>query len=123
MGTLIHIAGDGEPRLKSTPKGFMAHTISRQPICQSIDDESGITNTAAVQRTLVIFLKEPHPGRVKTRLGRDIGMTAAAWWFRHQSTRLIRRLGGDRRWQTVLAVSPDHEGLASRVWPSRLPRC
>ena len=75
-----------------------------------------------MQRTLVIFLKEPRPGRVKTRLGREIGMTTAAWWFRHQAARLIRRLGGDRRWQTVLAVSPDHEGLASRVWPAALPR-
>ncbi|HSF96810.1 MAG TPA: TIGR04282 family arsenosugar biosynthesis glycosyltransferase [Thermohalobaculum sp.] len=72
--------------------------------------------------TLVIFLKEPRPGRVKTRLGRDIGMTAAAWWFRHQTARLIRRLGRDRRWRTVLAVSPDAEGLASRVWPLDLPR-
>ena len=71
---------------------------------------------------LFIMLKEPHPGRVKTRLGRDIGMTAAAWWFRHQSGRLIRRLGRDPRWQTVLAVSPDNEGLASRVWPRHLPR-
>ncbi len=71
---------------------------------------------------LFIMLKEPHPGRVKTRLGRDIGMTAAAWWFRHQSGRLIRRLGRDPRWQTVLAVAPDNEGLASRVWPHHLPR-
>jgi hypothetical protein len=75
-----------------------------------------------VQRTLVIFLKEPRPGRVKTRLGRDIGMTGAAWWFRHQAARLIRRLGRDPRWRTVLAVSPGREGLASRVWPARLPR-
>jgi hypothetical protein len=75
-----------------------------------------------VRQTLVIFLKEPRPGRVKTRLGREIGMTGAAWWFRHQSARLTRRLGGDRRWRTVLAVSPDHEGLASRVWPAHLPR-
>jgi len=75
-----------------------------------------------VQRTLVIFLKEPRPGRVKTRLGREIGMTAAAWWFRHQSRRLIRRLGADRRWRTVLAVSPDREGMASRVWPANLSR-
>lgn len=71
-----------------------------------------------MQRTLVIFVKEPRPGRVKTRLGRDMGMTGAAWWFRHQSARLIRRLGRDRRWRTVLAVSPDREGLASRVWPA-----
>jgi rSAM/selenodomain-associated transferase 1 len=75
-----------------------------------------------VQRTLVIFLKEPRPGRVKTRLGREIGMVGAAWWFRHQSARLIRRLGRDPRWRTVLAVSPGREGLASRVWPARLPR-
>lgn len=71
---------------------------------------------------LFIMVKEPRPGRVKTRLGRDIGMTAAAWWFRHQSGRLIRRLGRDPRWQTVLAVSPDHAGLASRIWPWHLPR-
>ena len=37
------------------------------------------------------MLKEPRPGRVKTRLGRDIGMVEAAWWFRHQTARLIRR--------------------------------
>lgn len=72
--------------------------------------------------TLVIFLKEPHPGRVKTRLGRGIGMTGAAWWFRHSAARLIRRVGRDRRWQTVLAVSPDAEGAWSRVWPAILPR-
>ena len=71
---------------------------------------------------LFIMLKEPRPGRVKTRLGRDIGMTAAAWWFRHQSGSLILRLGCDPRWQTVLAVAPDREGLASRVWPRHLPR-
>lgn len=75
-----------------------------------------------MQRTLVIFLKEPRPGRVKTRLGREIGMADAAWWFRHQSARLIRRLGADRRWRTVLAVSPDREGLSSRIWPAHLPR-
>ncbi len=75
-----------------------------------------------MQRTLVIFLKEPRPGRVKTRLGRDIGMVEAAWWFRHQAARLIRRLRRDRRWRTVLAVSPGREGLASRVWPAHLPR-
>ncbi len=75
-----------------------------------------------MQRTLFIFLKEPRPGRVKTRLGREIGMIEAAWWFRHQAARLIRCMGRDPRWRTVLAVSPDRDGLASRVWPARLPR-
>ncbi|WP_132861858.1 TIGR04282 family arsenosugar biosynthesis glycosyltransferase [Shimia isoporae] len=67
------------------------------------------------------MVKEPHPGRVKTRLGRDIGLTAAAWWFRHQSASLIRRLR-DPRWELTLAVSPDVEGLESRVWPQDVPR-
>lgn len=67
------------------------------------------------------MVKEPHPGRVKTRLGRDIGMVGAAWWFRHQTRSLIRRLR-DPRWQVVLAVSPDREGVLSRVWPADLPR-
>lgn len=74
-----------------------------------------------MQRTLVIMVKEPRPGRVKTRLGRDIGLVEAAWWFRHQTRSLIRRLR-DPRWQIVLAVSPDREGLNSCVWPADLPR-
>ncbi|MEP3295720.1 MAG: TIGR04282 family arsenosugar biosynthesis glycosyltransferase [Pseudoruegeria sp.] len=71
--------------------------------------------------TLVIMVKEPHPGRVKTRLGKDIGLTTSAWWFRHQTKRLLRRIQ-DPRWDTVLAVSPETEGLQSRIWPAHLPR-
>ena len=71
--------------------------------------------------TLVVMLKEPRPGRVKTRLGRAIGMVPAAWWFRHQTHRLLLRLQ-DPRWHLVLAVSPDVEGMRSRIWPAHLPR-
>ncbi len=71
--------------------------------------------------TLVVMVKEPRPGRVKTRLGRDIGMVSAAWWFRHQVSALLRRLR-DPRWQIVLAVTPDAKGLTSRVWPRDLLR-
>ncbi len=74
-----------------------------------------------IRPRLVVMLKEPRAGRVKTRLGRDIGMTTAAWWFRHQARSLLRRLD-DPRWQMVLAVSPDREGLTSRVWPGHLGR-
>ena len=69
---------------------------------------------------LVIMLKEPRPGRVKTRLGRDIGMTGAAWWFRHQTAHLLRQMQ-DPRWQLILATAPDR-ATASPVWPAHLPR-
>lgn len=72
-------------------------------------------------RHLVVMLKEPVAGRVKTRLGRDIGMTQAAWWFRHQTRALLRRLD-DPRWHLWLAVSPDRAGMQSRFWPAHLPK-
>jgi len=71
--------------------------------------------------TLVVMVKEPRPGRVKTRLGAGLGMTHAAWWFRHQSARLLRNVQ-DPRWGILLAVSPDIQGMTSRVWPAHLPR-
>ncbi|MBL4873643.1 MAG: TIGR04282 family arsenosugar biosynthesis glycosyltransferase [Rhodobacteraceae bacterium] len=68
------------------------------------------------------MVKEPQAGRVKTRLGRDIGMTNAAWWFRHQTKRLIRDVGTDPQWQLRLSVSPAPNALHSRAWPVEIPR-
>ncbi|WP_323776042.1 TIGR04282 family arsenosugar biosynthesis glycosyltransferase [Leisingera sp.] len=73
-----------------------------------------------MKRTLIIMVKEPRPGRVKTRLARDIGVIPATWWFRHQSARLMRRLR-DPRWRIVLAAAPDI-AVNSKVWPADLPR-
>lgn len=61
------------------------------------------------------MLKQPRAGRVKTRLGQDIGMVRAAWWFRHQTRQLIRRLH-DPRWHLVLAIAPD-AALHTRSFP------
>jgi hypothetical protein len=73
-----------------------------------------------MRATVILFLKEPRPGRVKTRLGRGIGMVAAAWWFRHRAAATIRALR-DPRWRLALAVAPD--GAAhSPVWPKDLPQ-
>lgn len=68
------------------------------------------------------MLKEPIPGEVKTRLGKDIGMTKAAWWFRHNALNLIKHLSAETSWETILAVSPDKEGMDSRIWPNGLLR-
>ncbi len=55
-----------------------------------------MTPQAAYRPRLVVMLKLPQAGRVKTRLGAQIGMTASAWWFRHQSAALLRRLQDPR---------------------------
>lgn len=72
--------------------------------------------------TVVIFAKVPMPGRVKTRLAQGIGPIAATWWYRRQLARLVRCVGHDRRWRTVLAVSPDIAGLTSRLLPRSVAR-
>lgn len=66
--------------------------------------------------------KEPVAGRVKTRLGRDIGMTGAVNWYRHQCRRLIRRLSDDPRWEVRLLLAPSPAALTSRSWPMHIPR-
>ena len=72
------------------------------------------------RRTLIVMVKEPKPGRVKTRLGRDIGMVDAAWWYRHQCARLLRKLR-DPRWDILLGVAPDR-AMDATCWPADLPR-
>ncbi|MEC9431339.1 MAG: TIGR04282 family arsenosugar biosynthesis glycosyltransferase [Pseudomonadota bacterium] len=74
-------------------------------------------NGPAARPQVVIFVKVPRPGRVKTRLARGVGAPEAARWFRAQSRGLIRRLAADPRWDVRLAVSPEAEGLATRALP------
>ncbi len=65
---------------------------------------------------LVIMVKEPLAGRVKTRLARGIGAVGAVSVYRAMLGSVAARLGADRRWQTVLAVSPD-TARVSRMLP------
>jgi len=72
---------------------------------------------------LVLFAKAPVIGGAKTRLAAGIGKVEA--WRRHRAmtAALTRRLQ-DRRWDSVLAVSPDR-AMARRfpgVWPHRMAR-
>ncbi len=77
-------------------------------------------NSAARARfwpRLVIMAKEPVAGRVKTRLARDVGAVQATRFFRTNLAVTVRRLGCDRRWQTILAVAPD-AALKSSMLPA-----
>jgi len=68
---------------------------------------------------LVIMAKEPLPGRVKTRLAKEVGSTVAAWWFRHQLKKTIRNLS-DPRWDIIISLSPDFFVKKSKFWPSKI---
>jgi len=74
------------------------------------------------RRRLVIFAKEPRLGRVKTRLGRDIGAVAAWRFYRHMLFALARRLGRDPRFETVIACAPDTALSRGGVWPKGVGR-
>jgi rSAM/selenodomain-associated transferase 1 len=75
-----------------------------------------------MRRVLIIFAKAPELGRVKSRLARGIGPAAALGFYRRTLAAVARRLAADRRWQTVLAVTPDRAALPGRRWPRRLVR-
>lgn len=68
-------------------------------------------------RTLVIMVKVPIAGRVKTRLTRSIGIGPATTFYRHATFCLATRLASPRRWSLVLAVAPDAQ-MRSPALPS-----
>lgn len=74
-----------------------------------------------MNRWLVVMAKEPRAGSVKTRLARDIGTVLATGFYRTSLNVLLRRVGHDPRWRTILAVSPD-TSLFAPAWPTGTAR-
>ena len=66
-------------------------------------------------RHLVIFARAPQAGRVKRRLARDIGATAATHFYRVALAQQIRHLAKDRRWTVWLFITPD-DALEHPAW-------
>jgi len=60
-----------------------------------------------VRDLVIVFARAPRPGTVKRRLAREIGDRAALRFHTAMLTGLLRRLGRDRRWRTMLALTPD----------------
>lgn len=71
--------------------------------------------------TLIAMVKAPVMGRAKTRLARQIGAVEALRFYRATTAALLRRVGFDPRWRTVLAVDPPRAREA-RFWPATLAR-
>lgn len=72
------------------------------------------------ERHLVVFLRAPQLGRVKSRLAAGIGALAALRFYRDTSARLLRALARDGRWRLELWVTPDR-AVGGR-WPVKAPR-
>jgi len=56
--------------------------------------------------TVVIFARVPRLGTVKRRLARDVGERAALGFYTGTLTCLLRACAKDRRFRTVLALTP-----------------
>lgn len=61
--------------------------------------------------TVVVFARAPRLGAVKRQLAAEIGDRAALRFHTATLIRLLRMLGADRRFRTVLAVTPDRATL------------
>jgi hypothetical protein len=72
-------------------------------------------------RHLVVFLRAPRLGAVKTRLAADIGALAAWRFYRGCTARVLGRVANDARWRTRLAVTPDRFTGAG-FWPDERSR-
>jgi hypothetical protein len=67
-----------------------------------------------MRRTLILFVRQPRLGAGKRRLAREIGAVAALRFERLMLARGLRRLGRNRRWRLLLAVTPDR---VAGHWP------
>jgi len=70
---------------------------------------------------VILMVKAPRPGRVKSRLSKLIGSSEALRFYRVTTARLIRSLSRDPRWRLAIAVTPDTDCYAS-FWPAEVPR-
>ena len=71
---------------------------------------------------LVVMSKAPRMGNVKTRLARDIGASEALRFYKTNTGEVLRNIGNDPRWTTVIAAAPDIAAPEAGFWPDEMPR-
>ena len=72
-----------------------------------------------MKNTVFVFARAPRLG-VKSRLARDVGERVALQFYRASLSRTLRVLGRDRRFRTVVAVTPDATAGGAPRWAERL---
>lgn len=67
-------------------------------------------------RLLLVFLKEPIPGQVKTRLAADVGYSEAARFYKAMVEVILLQLHGLNNTRIRFCYAPDDAGDAVRFW-------
>jgi len=75
-----------------------------------------------VQNHLVIFARLPRLGTGKRRLATDVGTVKALKFQKLMLSQLLRRVGRDSRWQTYVAMTPDHTAFYPPAEVTMLPQ-
>jgi rSAM/selenodomain-associated transferase 1 len=63
-----------------------------------------------MRRVCIVFARAPRLGTVKRRLACGVGERAALRFHQGTAERLLRALARDRRFETLLALTPDRAG-------------
>ncbi len=71
---------------------------------------------------LYVFVRAPALGAVKRRLAAGVGEIEALRFYRTATEALLRRIGHDPRWSTILAVTPDGAARGVSPWSRELAR-
>ncbi|MBV9247811.1 MAG: TIGR04282 family arsenosugar biosynthesis glycosyltransferase [Acetobacteraceae bacterium] len=72
--------------------------------------------------TVVVFARAPRLGKVKRRLAAQMGARAALRFHQQMLHRLVRALRADRRFRTVLAITPDRAQVRLPVHVLSIPQ-
>jgi hypothetical protein len=67
------------------------------------------------RQRVVIFARAPRYGAVKLRLAHELGPSETLRFYKTTLSRVLRTVGRDPRWDTVLALTPDPAAKAPTV--------
>jgi rSAM/selenodomain-associated transferase 1 len=56
---------------------------------------------------VIVFARSPRYGAIKSRLAKDLGAAETLRFYKTTLASLLRTIGRDPRWETVVAVTPD----------------
>ncbi len=97
------------------------HQPKAKPRSGGLKPRRSPTQERAFAQRLVMMVKEPKAGNVKTRLARSVGAGRAANFYRKTTDSVFSRLSRAPQWETYLAISPD-AAISSSAWPTSTHR-